>query len=380
VTRIILLAALALAVALADGVRAQFRASKKADLEAAVTKLAAGIQERLKDRGQDAVSIGEFVGPNKLKINISARLRSDLEKQLKARKVTVRDEAKLEVRGDYTLVEDPEQADLHALVLKARFIDTDSSAEIAGLNLEASIKDNLDLAKMTGGTTSVPVNANGHEFNKYITDAVKEPQVAVAHSKVRAKADSPYAIELLLASDPQKFGQPQPAKELGGRAFVDVPRNAYYQIRLHNAAQYQAAATVTIDGLDLFTFSEDVDAKTGKSRFKYVIIPPGRSVTLKGWPKAAGPGGRGQAYSFLVTALGHGAASQRKVSGSTGVITATFAAAWEKDGTPPADERDRPRSVGGNETTTGPVVEAGMKPVEATVGVVRDVVSVRYSR
>ncbi len=377
-TRTIVLAAVTLAAVLTSNTHAQFRPSTKADLDAAVTKLAAGIQERLKDRGLEAVSIGEFNGPNKLKINIGARLKADLERHLKGRKVAVRDEAKLEVRGDYTLVEDPDQANLHALNLKVRFIETDTNTEMAGLSLEAFVKDNIDIAKMTGGTVSVPVNANGHEFNEYIAESVKKPAVAVANSKVRAKPDSPFAVELLRTEDPQRFGQPQPARELGGRAFVDIPRNAYYQIRLHNAAEYDVAATVTIDGLDVFAFSDDRDPRTGKPRFKHVIVSAGRSGTLKGWPKVAGPSG--QAYSFLVTALGKGAASQRKSSGATGVITVTFAAAWAKDGKPPIDERDRPRSAASNETTPGPVVKAGLKPVDLNVGVVRDVVSVRYSR
>ncbi|MFO0807209.1 MAG: hypothetical protein U0746_01150 [Gemmataceae bacterium] len=378
VSRIATLVAMA---ALAAGVAlAQTPFQKKADLAAAVQKLAAGIHEQLKLKGQSAVSVGDFSGPNKLKVNIAARLKADLERELKSLKVSVADNAKLEVRGDYALVEDPNERDLHALDLNVRFINTDTNKEIAGLNLEAFIKDNSDIAKMAGATVALSPKADRLDRNKGIYDAVETPTVAIANTKIRATPNSPYAVELLVGRDSERAGPPRPVVVRDGRAFVPIERNEYYQIRLHNSASHDSAVTLTIDGLDMYTFSDDVDRATGKSRFQHVVVPAGKAGTVKGWHKTIGTEGKGQVFAFVVTALGRGAASQKKATGSVGVITVTFAAAWPKGSVPPADETDGSRSAAGNETGVGPTIDATMKAVEREIGVVREVVSIRYVR
>jgi hypothetical protein len=65
-------------------------------------------------------------------------------------------------------------------------------------------------------------------------------------------------------------------------------------------------------------------------------------------------------------------------SESRQTITATFAAAWEKDKLPPRDEPSLHLGSGGHGTVVGPPIKAASKVVERKVGTVRAAVTVRY--
>lgn len=127
--------------------------------------------------------------------------------------------------------------------------------------------------------------------------------------------------------------------------------------------------TISIDGLDCFAFSEARDPKANRPRYTHYILPPGKPATVVGWHLRDTP--PDNYASFLVTEYGKGASSRMvaQAQGKRGVITVTFAPAYE----------GKPRSMG-DETGLGPPQSVAVQPVERSVGPVREVVSIRYAR
>src|SRR5206468_1525332 len=98
--------------------------------------------------------------------------------------------------------------------------------------------------------------------------------------------------------------------------------NDIYEVRVTNNSTEEAAVTLTIDGIDVFAFSDIKDAKTGKPRFSHYIVAPKTSHTIVGWHKT-----NAVSLGFLVTEYGKGASSQLKSTGDVGVLTVTFSSA-----------------------------------------------------
>jgi hypothetical protein len=168
---------------------------------------------------------------------------------------------------------------------------------------------------------------------------------------------------------------PRQPVNVGGQAFVDLAKEDVYELRIYNRAKFDAAVGVFIDGLDVFTFSDDRDV-AGKLKYQpFYIIPPGGPRSILGWHKTIDKSRKDNVLSFVVTAYGKGAASSRKASGKTGTITVTFAAAWKGgDDNKPADEA----TTRGVETGFGAPRQVPFQAVPRSIGVVRDVITVRY--
>ena len=168
-------------------------------------------------------------------------------------------------------------------------------------------------------------------------------------------------------------GKPRQPGQNVGEAFVNIQRDEIYEVRVHNRSANEAAVSLTIDGLDVFTFSDVKDEKTGKPLYSHFIVQPKSTFTILGWHKT-----NDKALSFLVTEYGKGASSQLKSTGPVGVLTAAFSACSLHPNDLPAD--DGARSLPQNETGKGPPRDTKLKEVTRTIGVVRDIISVRYTR
>jgi hypothetical protein len=174
---------------------------------------------------------------------------------------------------------------------------------------------------------------------------------------------------LLVKPSPEAPAEPRAARKEEGQAFVDIKRSEIYEIRLHNATTDEAGVTITIDGLDVFAFSEVRNPKTGGPKYTHYIIRPGKAETIVGWHLRDNP--PDNYSSFLVTEYGKGASSRAvsQARAKRGVITVTFAPA----------HKGKPRSAG-DETGFGPPRSVRVEPVQRTIGPVREVVSIRYTR
>jgi hypothetical protein len=66
----------------------------------------------------------------------------------------------------------------------------------------------------------------------------------------------------------------------GGRAFVALSKGDEYRIRLRNGTSDTVLVSLTIDGLDAFTFSEDPADKDRKVHF---VLKPKAVYEVPGW-------------------------------------------------------------------------------------------------
>ena len=166
----------------------------------------------------------------------------------------------------------------------------------------------------------------------------------------------------------------RPVVKRRGLPFVEINTDEVYAIRIHNRQpdRLDAAVTVSIDGIDCFNFSQIRNPATNQPKYTHYIIPSG-SAMVTGWHRT-----NNESDSFLVTQYGKGAAGRINADRSkVGVITVQFAIAWSGDVVPDAEKGARD---GGNETGFGPPTHTGVTEVERHVGVVRDEISVRYTR
>jgi hypothetical protein len=181
-----------------------------------------------------------------------------------------------------------------------------------------------------------------------------------------ASASSPYGMEVLVLRAGKDESCPLRIEQ--GVAFAPLQRSDVYALRLVNNADHEAAASVTIDGLDLFSFSDVKPAA--------LILKPHSSAIIRGWPITLK-----KSNQFLVTSYAESAAFQQPVRGDVGVLNASFSAAWPVKGTPPADEPRQPTrgSIASNATGHGAPIGQEYQAVERQVGVLRASVSIRYS-
>lgn len=334
------------------------------------TALAEPIKKLLEEEKQEAIAVGEFTGPAQFDTNAGPGIQQVLAEELAALKVTVQKKANLSVKGRYARIADKASPGLIVVKLTAEVLDRNDERRA---EFHALLRGVADIARLLAVTATLPPadeRGAGKNRSQELEKRLEKPQAHVAGSKVSASADSPYAVELLVKADANSKAGPRNARLDGdGQALVDIRRDELYEIKLYNHTPHEAGVTLTIDGLDAFAFSAIRDSKTGRPKYSHYIIGPGETTTIVGWHLRDKP--PDNYSSFLVTEYGKGALSRvvNQAQGKRGVITVTFAPAHE----------GKPRSVN-DETGFGPPVSVEVKPVQRTIGAVREVVSVRYTR
>jgi hypothetical protein len=333
-------------------------AGARAQAPPGLAGVAKNLHAFLQGRGADAVAVGDFRGPPQVDSNYGPGIQQGLGAELAALKVRVDRKAKLSVTGEYL----------------ARVYDR--SGEVL-TTLQTDLKGTGDLARYLGATVSLPPNATRQDRNQELKERLDKPSVHIKGTLIYARPGSPYAVEVLVKKKPGDKAVPCQPRVEEGQVYVDLRRDDLYEIKVYNGGKHEAAVTCHIDGLDVFTFSELRDEKTGRPRYSYYVVKPQGATQIVGWHKR---NEKPDNYlSFQVMAYGKGASAfaPEKAAGKTGVITCTYSLAWT--GRPP-DEEKNARDAGGNETGFGPPVSRQAREVERQVGVVRDVISIRYSR
>jgi len=359
----LLASGLALAVVLAGGAPARAANSLRIELAEAAKKIA----EVLRGQNADAVAVGEFTGPRRLRSSAGPGIAEVLTEELKKVKITVKDEANFEVKGDFLDIEDKDSEQLAAL-LKIRVLDRTGKVVV---EMERGIFGDQTLASLFGLTVELPPNAGDKARTQKLKESLEQPRTHLTQTRISAGPGSPYAIEILVKSGDRYV--PRAPSDEGGRAFVPIRRHELYAVRFINESPHDAAVTLTIDGINMFAFSEVKNRKTGQPQYTHVIIPAGKSGTILGWHV-----NNQRSDAFLVGEYAKSPAAQLlQSSAKVGTITATFAAAWPRGGRMPDDE---PPSRSGDATVRGPEVAAKFKEVERDIGVVRASISVRYTK
>jgi hypothetical protein len=342
-------------------------------LRTELTAIAKGIAEAVKGLGHEAIAVGEFTGPAQLAASGGPLIVKTLTEELPKQGLTVQRVSPVGVKGEFEDVKD-KQSGLLAARIKGTV--SDRSGRVL-FTFSRGVFSEAVLAALFGTTAKLPPDLPPPDRNAEVEKSLDKPKVLVQGPRVSAAADSPYAVEIWAAPQPGGKYQPRTATVQDGLAFVPLRRGEVFGVRLINKSPLDAAVTLTIDGLNLYAFSDVKDPKTGRPRYAVVVVGAGQEVFLRGWHRT-----NEVAEEFVITEYAKGAAAELKSTAATGTVTAAFAAAWPKDKPPPADE---PPSQAGN-SRSGDAVGRGARvaqkfvEVERHVGVVRATVSVRYTK
>jgi hypothetical protein len=331
-------------------------AAEDVSLTDGLSRLAKGVADVIRqENGEMAVIVGDFVGAPRLKAAGGPGLALLLASALESQKVTVRDDAKYQLQGTFKTVDgrasDEDRFDSVALRIEATVLDA-GDRELAKLNINVFGDSPLQFVGATGNLPLVKDGDHSAAREEAKRAAVAEPHAAVVGNEIRSSADSPFGIEVLVG---KKARTPSVGS---GRAHVNLDRGEEYVVRLYNRAPFEAAITLTIDGLSMFAFSEEGNFGS------QVLIPPGRFVEIPGWYV-----NKTKTDAFEIGGYAESAAASKLLpSTSVGVITATFHESIEGSGKDP------------KATKRGRQIDLTYKEEKRLVKPAITVVSVRYDR
>lgn len=342
----------------------------------AIKEIAKQVQNLLTAHGHNTVAIDPFKGPASMATSFGPGLEEAFVGELQRLEIQVKAQAELRIKGVYRLIEIPAEEQVErtlgtsVLAAEIEISVLDSFDEPLGRRIfKRQIRNESTVTQMAGLTVSLPTQ--GDKTSEVDRDAAV--RLAVAHapahldgSFVQSRPDSLYAMELLVRQMPRKVGL------VDGLPFAEVRGNESYAIRLTNRSDFDAAVNLQIDGLSMFAFSEMRDSN-GSPKYSTVLVPAGGDVTIRGWHI-----NNETSDEFLVTDYPRSAAGQQNHATGIGTVTAIFHAAWDK--IPPPDEPGKKRGLKGDATGRGLRIDEKFSEVSRQVGVVRDSISIRYTK
>lgn len=345
------------------------------ELRTVISEFAVDLQKLLDGQGEDSVAIGQFTGPANFPTSSGPGIAKLLADELEANQVQVKTRAKFGIKGAYRLIELPATDELD-LRLGRKTLATEFEASVVDqfdrplgdIVFKRQIRGEATVVELTGIPVSLPTDGNRaseRERDQALRDGLSDPKPDLQGAVVRARAGSPYGMGVLVN------GKPRAVTNRDGLPFVSIQRGEEYVVRLINESAFDAAVQLRIDGLSMFAFSEVRDA--GKPRYSAVIVPARGEATIRGWHVT-----NEATDKFLVTEYAKSAAAALNHKTDIGTITATFQAAWQTS--PPPDEPAKRKGGMGDATGRGDRIGEKFGEVSRQFGVIRDSVSVRYTK
>jgi hypothetical protein len=377
----------AIGLALLAGSSLPRRAAAETALDKEMAELAKGLLGEIKDHGNE-VQVGDFSAKGDAARHGGSggtAIAKALIEQLQKLGVTVSRNADVLVTGEFRDVTD-KTTKVTTLAVTAHLEDRTGKA-LGEFRSRGAFVDLATMAAVFGITLSAPPNASEHEREKAIDraiDKIQPPHLQLDGTRIAADASSPCAIEVLVGPDPgdktpdlQNYRPRAAALDKDGLAFLTINRGEVYAIKIINSSPYDAAVTVSIDGLNMYAFSED-------KNYSVVIVLAGkdgqpRLGMIPGWHITNERSDAFQVDTYSKSA----AASLLPSSKSIGTITVSFQAAWPAGTDPPSDEGIKKGTREGDATARGHQVnpeQTKFVEVVRDVGKVRSSVSVHYNK
>ncbi|MFM9961968.1 MAG: hypothetical protein ACKV2Q_12170 [Planctomycetaceae bacterium] len=330
-------------------------------------RLAKGVVDHFANEKLDkAISVSFFLNADG---DQSASLRDMLEAALKKQGFEIR-RSMLVIEGRFALISrkktPAENYEDIALKLTANIRDRLSDEVRQPISIPIHCKElGVHLA---GLTVEHGTDPNDQTRAERVCELITRPVASAVANESRAAPDSPFGVEVRVRRGQTKESDARKPQLVEGRSFVKLEKGEEYVVRLFNRASHEAAVTLTIDGLNMFAFSEEGNFGS------QVLIPPGHVVEIPGWYI-----NKMKSDAFEITTYAKSAAASRGVTSGVGTITASFSAAWDPESDPPSDESLRGKESG-PATGRGRQIDQKYEQVQRKVGLVRSVVSVRYTR
>jgi hypothetical protein len=332
-----------------------------------LAEVAVVVAKHLRQRSK-TIAVGGFRCDNEPPTNHGPGICLALGEELARQGLQLDRKAGWLVQGVYKVIIDTSTSDRHpALKLEIELQERDGDGGF-NLHLARAVVDEETVAAALGLTLALPAEGSGADRARELDNILRNDRAPqITGGRVSVGKDSPYGVEVLVQRDGRY--EPITPRLVNNVAYAPVARKEVYALRLYNDTPHEAAASVTIDGIDLFSFC---DVKPTS-----LILPPRGSAVVRGWPITLE-----RTNEFQVTAYAESAAFQLQSLAPVGVINVAFAAAWPRDGTPPPDEPRRAPQGSRAGDATGHGASIGQKYValERKIGVLRASVSVRYTR
>lgn len=363
------------AAALLATITLMFAASdaRATDLHQAVGGVCEKLCRYLDAKGETQIAIGQFVGPPQIASTSGPGIVKLFHDYFQQHGIKVVKRANIGLKGEYALTKLADEGvgiriygslvDPFGDVLTDFSLDADGGAGHG----DYVVDDHKDIAHLLGATTEVYTEDRPIDRNRDLKKQILDPHLYVDHHKCGPSKGSPYRIEVLV------HGQSVPIDVTDGLGYVKINRHDIYSVRIHNNSQYDAAVRLSIDGLNVFTFSR-LRKPDGQPKYHFYIVPAHKMVELKGWHLD-----NHTVSSFKVTEYADSAAASIHHNHDIGTITAVFSAAWPKGGQKPHDENYTAKG-GRNATGFGPPVSQVVQEVQREVGQMRASISLRYTR
>jgi hypothetical protein len=330
-------------------------------MEREMARVASKVAEMVKGLGHDSLMIGAFMGPPQLEASSGPGIAKLLADELDKLDITVKRRAELAVKGEFRST----KTDTGRLAAKIEGSLVDRTGAVL-CTFTTEVTGAQELSSLLGLTVDLPADKPERQREEKIAAAIEAPQATVVSTRISASDSSPYALELLIKSGSDY--QPRAVMLDEGLAFVKINRGEIYGVRIINDSPLDAAVTLTIDGVNVFAFSDHKD-------YKHYIIAKKTSPTIKGWHRTNQVSDEFEVGDFSNSAT----ASLLPSGGAIGTITATFAAAWPANEPPPDDEL----SVGTrgiDATIRGALTSQKFTEIRRLTGRVRSAISVRYTK
>lgn len=359
-------------ILIAAAILAAPQTASASTLHTAVGDVCTKLCKYLKSKGETQIAIGQFVGPPQIAATSGPGIVNVFHEHFKSNGIAVVKRANIGLKGEYSLAKMPN--DGVGVKIRGSLVDpfgdvlTDFTfdADTPGY-VEEVIDTHEDVASLLGTTLELYPEDREIDRNKDFRKQILHPKFYVDGHKCGVSEKSPYRIEVLV------HGHPTPVNVADGLGFVKLHKGDIYSVKIYNHSQYDAAVRLSVDGLNVFTFSEL--RKPDKSpKYKFYIVPAHKVIELKGWHR-----NNHKVDSFQVTSYADSAAATIHHTHDIGTITAVFSAAWPKGGKRPHDEGFTAKG-GPNATGFGPPVTQVVKEVQRDVGQMRASISLRYSK
>lgn len=350
--------------------------------QSALAELAVDLAETLEGLGEDQILVGTFTGPAVMqKSSAGAGIAKQLSDALTGRGIGISKRAKFAIQGSYNRVINGDGR--VEIIIRGEFENNQTGQsfgefeKVVSAGGEANVEN---LASLFGISANVTTSAPAKQREQILVKSMLQPSVHVDASRCRLRTSpqSLYAVEILTwngnpspGADPATL--PFKARAISiddGNAFVSIDRGDVYAIRLINDSPLDAAVSISIDGLSLFSFADqDHD---------HVILGRESSGVVYGWYRTST-----HSDSFRVGSYADSAVNELgALSDGVGMISVAFRQAWGVNDSIPEDEFAAKllASRGENATGRGASVVQNYQPWSGHVGAIRNVLSIRYER
>lgn len=340
------------------------------------------VDGEFKTENIQSVSVGDFrcVDKNETRANLGAsggmEICNKLIAALEKSNVRIAKDANVRIHGEYILEKKEGE---YVLTISFKLTDVNNFMPIVNLkHHQVEVNTPELIAKLTGQTGDI--DGNSLKLRQAsLVKVIEQPKPDLKESGTVISPGKDIKVGMEIRVKDPKSGEylPRSSRIESGQPIILLNRGDVYEVRLSNDEAYPVAVELLIDGLNTLALHENPSIRDGR-----FILNVGEKMEIKGWSRNNGEGG---ANEFKVGSINESVAARNLPASriKIGMITATFAKAWDAAQPPPRDELERSSIRDPNEdknaTILGERIDQQVQQVRYNFGEVRSIITLRYS-